>query len=712
MSKSKSSVSYRVGVDIGGTFTDVVVATSDRRAVVEKLLSTPQDYAQGVIAGATAGLTRLGVDLAAQSEIVHATTVATNAIIERAGSRCALVTTEGFRDVLEIGRLRIPVLYDMGYDKPPPLVSRDLIFEVRERIDHRGNVVVPLDRADAAALAELVAEADVQSVAICLLNAYANDAHEALLAEALRARMPAIDLSISSIVLPQIGEYERTSTTVINAYVMPTVRRYLRSLTNGLRERGVGGSVLIMRSGGGVMSTHRAEAEPVHMVESGPAAGVLAARNLLAEGGFDNLLTFDVGGTTAKASIIEKGELLSTVDYEVGGVVSATTRLTGGGGYPIQIPVIDIAEVGAGGGSIVWVDAGGSLRVGPQSAGAVPGPVCYDQGGEQVTLTDANLVLGYINPEQLAGDLPIRPDLAERALRDQIAGPLGLELVDAAHGIHVIAVAQMMGAIRSVSTQRGRDVRDYALVAFGGNGPLHAVGLARGMGISTVVVPPAPGVFSATGLLVTDIEHEATRTLYRTLAELGAEALDRTTDRLRLQVLEVFAEEGADAAAVRLEMSFRMRYAGQNSDLLVTVPYTRITDAEFADLAERFGSEHASTFGHRSDEEPVMVVQARVVGRISPALSGGGAGLLEDLAGPTREEDGVRRRAAYFGREAGGYRDCPILGRDDLSADGRAGPLLLEEYDSVTVVPPDCTIRLDRQRNIVVEVYAGGRVGS
>lgn len=700
---------YRVGVDIGGTFTDVVVAYEDR-VVVEKLLSTPDDYAKGVIAGTMAAIKRLGIDPTMRCEVVHATTVATNAIIERAGSRCALITTEGFRDVLEIGRLRIPVLYDINYEKPPPLVHRQDIFEVRERIDHNGNVVVPLDRALADAVAEKVGDGAFEAVAICLLNAYANDAHEALLADALRAHIPDVDVSISAEVLPQIGEYERTSTTVINAYVMPTVRRYLRSLVDGLRSHNVSGSILIMRSGGGVMSARRAENEPVHMVESGPAAGVLAASKLLAEAGFDNLLTFDIGGTTAKASIVEKGRVLTTIDYEVGGMVSSTTRLTGGGGYPIQIPVIDIAEVGAGGGSIVWIDDGGSLRVGPRSAGAMPGPVCYDQCGDEVTLTDANLLLGYINPERLAGDLAIRPDLAEQALRDRIAEPLGLSLVDAAYGIHLIAVSQMMGAVRAVSTQRGRDVRDYTLIAFGGNGPLHAVGLAREMGIATVVVPPAPGVFSATGLLVTELEHEASRTLYQTLADLEPEALADATAKLRRQVLDVFVEEGADAESVNFEMSFRIRYAGQNSDLPIAVPYKAIDATTLADLAELFGAEHARTFGHRSDTEPVMFVQARVVGRTDPMPAEQRLGLLQGLGASTARPASGHIRAAYFGQEMG-FCDCPVLNRDDLRGDPTSGPLLVEEYDSVTVVPPGCSARTDRWRNIVVEVAPDGAIG-
>ncbi|MBM3526268.1 MAG: hydantoinase/oxoprolinase family protein, partial [Alphaproteobacteria bacterium] len=515
------------------TFTDVVVASSDGRISVQKLLSTPKDYSVAVVEGLLAGLADLGLEASRKSEIVHATTIATNTILEGTGARCALITTRGFRDVLEIGRLRFPTLYDFRYEKPKPLVLRQHVFEATERINAKGSVSVALARDEIDRVVNAVAGSACEAVAISLLNTFANPAHERLLAQAVRERLPGIDLSVSSEILPQIGEYERTSTTAINAYIMPRVRRYLTALVDRLRGSAVRGALLVMRSGGGIMGVERAVREPVHMVESGPVAGVLASRRILGWAGLDDLLTVDVGGTTAKASIVEGGRFLKTVDYEVGGAVSATTRLAGGGGYPIQIPVIDIAEVGAGGGSIVWVDSGGSPQVGPRSAGADPGPVCYGRGGDQVTLTDANLLLGYLNQDRLAGGVALQRGLAERAMREQIAKPLGLSLEAAAYGVFRIANAQMMGAIRAVSTQRGRDVRGYALAAFGGNGPVHAAELASAIGISTVVVPRSPGVFSATGLLVTDLEYDATRVLYRNHSELEPAALNQVLAELR-----------------------------------------------------------------------------------------------------------------------------------------------------------------------------------
>ena len=389
MALSRSARASRLGVDIGGTFTDIVLATEAGGLAVHKILSTPEDYAEGVIAGARSTLADLGVRAEDVAQVVHATTVATNAILQRAGARCALVTTAGFRDVLEIGRLRVPELFNLFYDKRPVLVPRDRIVEVEERINHRSAIVTALDEREVERVVAAVMALDVEAVAVCLVNSYANPAHEHALAAALRARAPGLDVSVSADVLPRAGEYERTSTTAINAYVQPTVRRYVDSLAALLRQDRITGPLLIMQSGGGLMGAERAAREPVTMIESGPAAGVLAARHFMAGMGIENAVTFDMGGTTAKASIIERGAFLKTTEYEVGGHMSATTRLTGGGGYPITFPAIDVAEVGAGGGSIVWLDSGGSLRVGPQSAGAAPGPVCYGAGGERPTVTDA-----------------------------------------------------------------------------------------------------------------------------------------------------------------------------------------------------------------------------------------------------------------------------------------------------------------------------------
>ena len=699
MEVSRGAQAARLGVDIGGTFTDIVLATGAGGLAVRKILSTPEDYAAGVIAGTRSALEEFGARAEDVAEVVHATTVATNAILQRAGARCALVTTAGFRDVLEIGRLRIPELFNLFYDKCPVLVPRDRIVEVEERINHRAEIVTSLEAGEIKRTVAAVMALDVEAVAICLINSYANPAHEHAIASALRARAPGLEVSVSADVLPRAGEYERTSTTAINAYVQPTVRRYIDSLAALLRRDRISGPLLIMQSGGGLMGAERAAREPVSMIESGPAAGVLAARHFIADLGLENAVTFDMGGTTAKASIIENGKFLKTTEYEVGGHMSATTRLTGGGGYPLTVPAIDVAEVGAGGGSIVWLDSGDSLRVGPQSAGAAPGPVCYGAGGERPTVTDSNLVLGYLNPVRIAGGaIEVQPGPARAALDARIARPLGLELAEAAYGVHLIVNSEMMGAIRAVSTQRGRDVRDFALVAFGGCGPAHAALLARDMGIGTVVVPPSPGLFSAFGLLATDLELQRARTLY---AEAGTLArgtrLAGVLTELKAQIEAEFSRE-ADASSLTYEVSADMRYEGQSYDLPVTGPAGLAPSALVETLVERFEAEHEGTYGHRARNERVVIVAIRLIGRAAGAseviVSGVQRGTAESDAG----------RDAWFGPDHG-WMPTPVVGRGSVPVWGREGPLLVEEYDSVIVVPPGCSARSDPSGSIVITIH-------
>ena len=698
MTVSRDAHASRLAVDIGGTFTDIVLATQAGGLAVRKILSTPENYAEGVIAGARSAIADLGVRAEDVSQVVHATTVATNAILQRAGARCALVTTSGFRDVLEIGRLRIPELFNLFYDKRPVLVPRDRIVEVEERINHRSEILIALEAREIERAVTAVMALDVEAVAICLINSYANPAHEHAIAAALRARAPGLEVSVSADILPRAGEYERTSTTTINAYVQPTVRRYVDSLSALLRRDRISGPLLIMQSGGGLMGAERAAREPVTMIESGPAAGVLAARHFIADMGIENAVTFDMGGTTAKASIVEHGEFLKTTEYEVGGHMSATTRLTGGGGYPITFPAIDVAEVGAGGGSIVWLDSGGSLRVGPRSSGAAPGPVCYGAGGEQPTVTDANLVLGYLNPKSIAGGaIKVHPEPARAALETGIARALGLGLAEAAYGVHLIVNSEMTGAIRAVSTQRGRDVRDFALIAFGGCGPAHAALLARDMGIGTVVVPPNPGLFSAFGLLATDLEFQRARTLYAEAGTLaGGKRLAGILAELESQIEAELSRE-TSSASLDWEVWADMRYEGQSYDLPIAAPAGFAPATLVETLVERFEAEHESTYGHRARNERVVVVAIRLVGRASSAAVGIGT----DHQGQAAQSEASRD--AWFGPGLG-WMPTPVVGRGSVPGAGREGPLLIEEYDSVIVVPPGCSVRSDPSGSIVITV--------
>ncbi|MBI3977815.1 MAG: hydantoinase/oxoprolinase family protein [Chloroflexi bacterium] len=686
----------RVGVDIGGTFTDLVAVEAGGDVRLHKLSTTPADFARAVLDGVAAldvtGARRL-------DEVIHGTTVATNAILERKGARIGLITTRGFRDVLEIRRLRMPDTYNLLWEKPKPLVDRYLRLEVDERISARGEIVRPLDVETARVAIRRLVGHGVESIAVCLLNAYANSAHERRIGELLRALAPDCAVSLSSEVLPEVREYERTSTTVINAYLMPVVGQYLRRLDDRLRSFGLGGPLLIMQSNGGVMPVAAAMARPIHIVESGPAAGVIAGLHLANRLGIPNAITFDMGGTTAKASIVENGRLSQTAEYEVGGGVSETSRLIRGGGYALRTPVVDIAEVGAGGGSLVGVDAGGALAVGPASAGAVPGPVAYGLGGTQPTVTDANLLLGYLNPVALVGGaLQLDRAKAAASFAASVAAPLGLDLLRAAHGVHLVANARMIRAVRAVSVERGRDPRDYVLIAFGGSGPVHAAEMARMLDIRRVVVPPAPGLFSAFGLLEARVEHHFVRSFFAETGTLDLAALNAVRAGLEAEARALLAGEGYPGERAALQWSADLRYTGQSFELTVPLPAGELARSQVAASVDAFGAEHERTYGHRTDGVAVDLVNLRLLARgIADERPSG-------YRAPTRPAARhAATRPAYFGPDVG-LRDTPVVGRSDLTAEPRPGPLIVEEYDATTVVPPGCAAWRDAWNNIVVEI--------
>lgn len=704
MTNGQAASRYRVGADIGGTFTDIVVVAPDGSFATRKVLSTVDDYSRGIADGLRALLQNLAVAPFAVGEIVHGTTIATNAILENKGGLTALVTTEGFRDVLELRRLRTPQLYDRFYEPPRPIVERRLRLEVSERIGASGEVVVPLDEATVEAAIDRIEREGTEAVAVSLLHSYRNPEHERRVGEMIRRRLPKIYLSLSVDVLPEIREYERTSTTVINAYVGPVVKAYLDSLETRLDESGVTGELLVMQSKGGVMSATAAAEKPSHIVESGPAAGVIAAHETGTRAGVRDLISFDMGGTTAKASIIEDGQLARTTEYEVGAGISLSARLVKGGGHALKLPVLDIAEVGAGGGSIVWIDRGGALKVGPRSAGSMPGPVCHDTGGTEPTITDANVVLGYLNPEALAGGaVPIRADLAEAVLATDVATPLGLPLLEAAYGVFTVANVTMIRAIKAVSTYRGRDPRDFVLLAFGGGGPIHAAGIAKQLGMGRVLIPPAPGVFSANGLLAARLERHFVRTLFGRADEMEYGTIEALYRELERQAVTELTGDHPESGPVVLSRSADLRYVGQGFELTVEAPAGEVTREWIGGLLDGFGQEHQRTYGHHAADEPVEFVNLRVT-----------AHLDEERSKPARMiagQDGRQRRerTAYFGPEYGAVA-TPVIDRNDLSATARSGPFVIEEYDSTTVVPPDATARLDEWSNIVIE-FAGSRAG-
>jgi N-methylhydantoinase A len=691
----------RVGVDIGGTFTDIVFLDADGHLHTKKVSSSVDDYARAIVDGLREVFEETGLRGRDVVEVLHGTTVASNAILELRGARTGLVTTKGFRDVLEIRRLRMPRLYDLTWEKPTPLVERYLRLVVDERIDARGRVQQPLDPAEVdRAIDRLLAEG-VEAVAVCLLNSYANPVHEEVIRDAVRRKAPSLALSVSSEVLPEIKEYERTSTTVINAYVMPVVRRYLSTLRSGLQDIDLRAPLMIMQSNGGLMTAEAAAASPMHIIESGPAAGVVGAQVLARRMALGKAITFDMGGTTAKASIIEDGEINRAAEYQVGGGLMLGSRLLTGAGYLLRVPSIDLAEVGAGGGSLVWVDAGEALQVGPRSAGASPGPLCYDLGGTEPTITDANVILGYLNPRALAGGaVKLNAARAREVFEDKVARRIGLPLDRAAYGAHLIAASNMMRAIRAVSSERGRDPREYALFAFGGNGPLFAAGMAAALEMRRIVVPPAQGLFLSFGLLYSEVEHHYVRSYRRLLrkvapAELGT-IWARITDEARAQL----EREGFRGPAARFRRLADLRYQGQSFELTVPVPDEIAGEQVITAIKTAFGREHERTYGHRAGpEEPVEIVSLRVVAQGIPDRPRVPERLHIDRATATGE---TPPRRVYFGPEHG-WLETPVISRGDL-AGRRRGPCIVEEYDATCVVPPGAHAALDGWGNIVIDI--------
>ncbi|MGE0852200.1 MAG: hydantoinase/oxoprolinase family protein [Hyphomicrobiaceae bacterium] len=691
---------YRVGVDIGGTFTDIVLLGDDGTVHTEKISSSVDNYARAIVEGLGHVLRDAGIAPEALSELRHGTTVASNAILEHKGAKVGLITTKGFRDVLEIRTLRMPRLYDIAWEKPPPLVERYLRRVVDERVDARGHVERALDTADAEAQVDALLAEKVEAVAVCLINSFDNPAHELAIKEIVRRKAPGLPVCISYEVLPEIKEYERTSTTVINAYVIGIVGTYLAALRKSLDEARIKAPLLLMQSNGGLTTDKAAAERPIHIIESGPAGGVVGAQALARTIELGKIITFDMGGTTAKASMVEDGEVTRAQEYAVGAGIMIGSRLLTGAGYTLKVPAIDLAEVGAGGGSHIWIDAGGALQVGPESAGAVPGPVCYDAGGEVPTITDANVILGYLNPNHLIGGaLKLNAAKARRAFAARIAEPLDLAIEDAAYGAHEIAASNMIRAIKAVSTERGRDPREFALFAFGGNGPLFAAGMARSLGIARVIVPPAPGLFSSFGLLYADVEHHYSRTFRRLLRGTDLAEIDAAWKDLARQATAQLKSEGFSGKTARLRRSGALHYKGQSFELVVPVPDGPFDAGAAAHLEEAFGQEHERTYGHRAGpEEPVELVSIQVVGQGLRQ----GSGVPERVQQSRADGAAGAPRRAYFGATHG-WLEAPVLGRSGLAA-RRAGPLIVEEYDATCVVPPDAAAELDAAGNIVIEI--------
>jgi len=589
-----------VGVDIGGTFTDLV-GVIDGEIVTSKSSTVPTDPTRGV--ADTLDLARC--DMTQLAEVLHGSTIAINTVLERKGARAALITTKGFRDVYAIGRGNRIEAFNLFFQRPRPLVERSLTFEVPERINAAGEVLIPLDETAVEELARTLRKQRLEAVAVCLLHAYANPSHERRIGEIVRREMPDVFVTLSHEILREYREYERTSTTALNAYVGPVVQAYLSRLDNHLRTKRFGGTIQIMRSNGGVMSIALAQEQPVAMMESGPVAGMIGAGRLADHLKLDRCIGFDMGGTTAKTSLITNGQPAIEEGYVIGDPA---------GGQPMQLPVVDIVEVGAGGGSIAWLDANGGIHVGPQSAGADPGPACYLKGGVNPVVTDANLVLGRINPKRfLNGNMPLEVSASQRAIKEKIADPLRLSVLDAALGIVRIADSAMSLAVRAVSVNRGVDPRDTALIAFGGGGPLHAGVIAREIYVPTVVVPKLPGTFSALGMLMASWRHDFVRTLIGRLDSLRPQRVEAVFADLAGAGADQIARDKIPAKSAEFAYYADLRYVGQEHTIPIPVSNARLLTGDLKVIRDMFHREHAKRYSQSAPDESMEIVSVRLV---------------------------------------------------------------------------------------------------
>ncbi|MGP4014484.1 hydantoinase/oxoprolinase family protein [Saccharopolyspora sp. 5N708] len=680
----------QIAADIGGTFTDLTAVDEHGVFSTAKTLTTPHDHAQGVLDG----LDKLGAHLPDAELFLHGSTIAINTVLQRVGATTALITTAGFRDVYEIGRGNRSEPYHLFFGKPVPLVPRRLRREVRERVLADGTVRTPLDVAGATELIEELRASGVQSIAVCLLHSYANPDHELELGRLIERLWPEAYVTLSHQIMREYREYERTSTTVLNAYVGPVVSRYLDSLTDRLAHRGFRGRLLIMQSNGGIMSVESARRSPVRMMESGPVAGVIGAAALADGLGMSRLIPFDMGGTTAKTSLVKDGEVDISPGYFIGGYAT---------GHPMSLPVVNIVEVGAGGGSIAWVDAAGALKVGPRSAGAAPGPACYGLGGDRPTVTDANLILGRLGASRfLGGEMSLDRAAAEAAIQEHVAKPLGLDLIAAARGIVTIADAQMSLAVRAVSVEKGEDPREFALVATGGAGPLHAVSIARELNVGTVVIPVLPGQFSAKGMLSSQVRHDLTRTQLAvfepatveqyavTLKDLAAEA----ADRLR-------ADVGTPAQPPTVQHFLELRYRGQEFTIAVPVPEEGLSAATHSAVRAEFDAMHERLYGHQAPEETVEAIGVRTV--ISMPLATIPAEAAPDR--PRGAAQPVETRPVVL---HGGGPDpvpCPVYDRETLAPGQRIdGPAVVQEATSSVVFYQGDVLTVAADLSLVIAV--------
>lgn len=687
----KHALPTRIAADIGGTFTDVAAFDEKTsRLLLGKTLSTPQKLVNGI----SQGVSKAGTDFASSSLFLHGSTVAINTMLERTGARTALLITQGFKDIYEIGRINRPDAYNLFFHKHVPLIERALRFEVPERITADGDVHLPLDEAAVHALCDQMIEEKVQAVAILLFHCYRNPSHEQRVKAIVRERMPNCFVSASHELSQEYREFERCSTVVANAYIGPKVSDYVAEITEHIRDDGFKGSFLIVQSTGGLYESAQAQQECIRMLESGPAAGVVGAQALCRELGLDNAVAFDMGGTTAKAGVIYQGEVLTTSAALVGGYNQA---------LPVQIPMVDVFEVGTGGGSIAKVDPSGALQVGPQSAGAQPGPACYGLGGDLPTVTDANLVLGRIAADRfLGGEMRLDKKAAEAAILKHVGTPLGISAKEAANGILRIATTTMSYAVKGVSTERGLDAASFPLIAYGGAGPLHACAIAREIGMAQVIIPKGPGHFCAFGMLHSDLRYDFVRTWFNKLADVSFAELKAVYKDLVSQGKRALDNSRIKTAKVTVAYAADMRYVGQEHPVTVDLTESVMKKGDRQAIKALFDAVHLRRYGTCAPKEAAEIVSLRAT--VSGIMKKPPLETIAKGSAQAVKSAQTGSRSVYFA-ELNKSVMTPTYQRDALKAGNRlVGPALVEEYASITVVLPGDRLRVDVYGNLVIDI--------
>ncbi|WP_277182870.1 hydantoinase/oxoprolinase family protein [Caballeronia sp. BR00000012568055] len=690
--------SARIGVDIGGTFTDLVLLDDKGYVTFTKVSSTPAAPEEAVLTGVQRILEQAGMKTSDVTEVLHGTTVGSNTMLQKVGAKCGLITTKGFRDVLEIGRVRTPTMFDLSWDKPVPLVERRYRLEIDERVLASGDVLraTPIDQVIEAG--KFFQNEGVESVAICFINSYKNGANEKAALEACQEAFPDISVTASISVLPELREYERTSTTVVNAYVLPALRTYLQRLESGLKRIGVNAPLLVSNSNGGLSSARIAQDTPVFFISSGRSAGVVGAGRLGDAISEKELVVFDMGGTTASASLIHDGQLARTNEYEFRAGISTPSRFIKAGGYMMRVPTIDVAEVGSGAGSIAWTDAGGLLNVGPVSAGAYPGPVCYGIGGEKPTVTDANAILGFLPQKLAGGTMELNIQAARDAVNTLLAEPLGIGIEETAVGIREVVNVNMARTIKAVTVERGVDPRDFTLVAFGGSGPVHACDLARALDMKRVVFPAAPGVFTAMGMLAGAVERYFVRPSLSLLDTLNIDALAGVVAEMREDARKALAEEGYSADRIEYVFDLDMRFKGQDYEIPVRLPDHFSEDLRET-LRQGFRDAYAAIYGYASNDA-IECANVRLLARgVATSTLDFNDIRSAKSAGSTAEKS---TRRVYFDRKTG-WIDTPIVPRAKLDKP-LTGPVILESSDTTIVIPPGWRVSTDKVGSVIASL--------